>query len=434
MISPFVMLPLRLALDKAFGRFWLIVGGWLLLTGASSAQTVQSAPSLSLHVRDRVLHISKERRMPSIDAQAAVKGISQELLSSATFYWRAVISYNTRQAPVNGRPGPIQLPNAEFGAQTQNSTAPRDLLAHAVVAGKNSPGYLAGGVLSLEVKVVLPDGHELRTTASNLRVVGDNPDPATVYEVLKNGAAPRVQPWLLAIACHESLDKLWQFNPWREDAPTNETQFIYPGEPFMNRWPGDGGVGIMQITLRRNGVPLKERPFVEDYWDWSHNVETGRDEFLEDYAAASRWHERIKKYPKFKEIEERTITGERMRIIVPGLGDYPIEDVDGRERSLSDVDPVLESAARRYNGAVGTHKALGTPLQEFVPKTEVDNLRQGTVFVTKDVGTDTDGTRIARIVWRRAQPLERYNVASPNESTADYVQELRKRVKKGACR
>jgi hypothetical protein len=355
-----------------------------------------------------------------------IAGVTPDPTQTTTFRWKVRAQYDTRE--INFRSKEVF-----WERQVQGGTLDRDiLLSCGRMVGETSwfsddISCVAGGNVLFEVRATV-NGQELMASKEEPKLLaGNNPPKSAIQAWLNNGNAEQTE-WLQKMACWESrffisgIPSVTGQRQFVEQNAVTNRFYQYLGEPVMNTI-GDGGAGIMQITI--------PRPTSSELWDWRANVDTGKDLFDQklygewaDLARTRRKTNGATHYPQdvrgdddFRTIVQNTNQwrqSQRLQplaeVIVPNFGWYNVEEPN-MTRVMRNL--LVEDAVRGYNGWAGTGQ-FGLAMHEFRLKTDnVDitmpdgRMRRVSILIVENERIAPDGRRVADAIWIRVPPGNR---------------------------
>lgn len=252
-------------------------------------------------------------RMPIVDIQVAIAGISPDPTPTTQFEWTAQIRFNPHAA------GCHHGPDRDFAMNVSGRQIGGNFPIH-------FPSFM-GGDLTITVKANVA-GRELSASTTGLKIAAMNPMRTAIQAALQDETLQR-------IACHESRQR--QF-----DAP--------PGAVARSPlWSGDnlGGVGIFQLTY--------PHPTDEEVWNWKANVEAGRALLAEKRAAANSYANKITHKQKFKDMVKQLNADRAILNLSPITVHVP-------PFTTAQLD---DDSIRAFNGYGTNRDQFGMALHEF---------------------------------------------------------------------
>jgi hypothetical protein len=380
--------------------------------------TVNAPPRLEITVpagREATAYILHEAdgfpsRPPLYGVSAKVVGVTPDPTPTTTFRWKLRVQYDTKE--INFRSKEVVWERvAQGGALPPDFFEACGKMVGETSAVTDDRACVAGGNLLFEVRATV-NGKELMASKEGpVLLAGNNPPKSAIQARLTYGTAEQTE-WLQKMACWESqllISGIPFVSGQRQFAGPDYPQFYqHLGEPLMNTI-GDGGAGIMQITI--------PRPTSSELWDWRANVDRGKDIFDEklygtwkDSTRTERVRNGADDYPQnvrtsdgFDAIKKATNEWRQSQgleplvdIVVPDFGMYNVEEPDGT-RMMRNL--LVEDAVRGFNGWAGTGQ-FGFARHEFRLKTTTGRLEVENEQVV-------NGRRMADAIWIRVPPDER---------------------------
>jgi hypothetical protein len=383
--------------------------------------------------------------MPLLEnTSVRITGVNPDPTSTTTFRWKIRVLYQTRTTTA-------RQTEVFWEQEAQGSSLPTDTVRRQCgtivgeFAGSGSHlSCVAGGEVLFEVRATV-NGQELMASREGPKILaGNNPSQGNVQtriDSLSDGDMEKAT-WLKRIACRESGGIC-------RSAP-GQRQFVMPehtsdsccttfrqckGEPVWNSG-GDGGVGIMQITLT-NRLP---RPSPAEIWDWRCNVDEGVRVFdIDKRPEAEAYPSAVQNGRDFRDMVTRTNQWRRsqrmqeVRIIVPDYSTAQFRLYQVREPALNGQrvqrDMLVEDTIRGFNGFPipdNNPGQFGLRWHEFwlwTRRVDIPNVGNNLeILEVENEGPDpTNPTkRIAYAIWERIPAASRPAVGDPN-----YVNHIR---------
>jgi outer membrane protein OmpA-like peptidoglycan-associated protein/peptidoglycan hydrolase-like protein with peptidoglycan-binding domain len=325
--------------------------------------------------------ITDAPRMPAINAEARIVGITPDPTPSAAFEWTAQIRFDAR--------------TCVFGPNRQIN--PPDIV-QTVVGGRFTPNFtsIRGGELTLIVRASI-GGQILEARTTGLRIAGTNPQRVDVQQALPHATLRR-------IACQESSStRRHRAHPF-----AGQRQFDAPPNGGVSDCPlfssdGAGGVGIMQIT---NPLPTDD-----DVWNWRQNVATGIQIFNQKVQGARNYPRQVRGSAGFRALVDNFNRARQAQGLPPVqvmLPDFTTGNFDNNLQQL-ELD-----AIRGFNGWGGRDQ-FRFPLHEFRVAVDGNGLLQVVNIQPATVG----GRKVVvgQAVWERVPVAAR----PQNFGDPDYV-------------
>jgi hypothetical protein len=341
--------------------------------------------------------IGPQPQTPQITVQAEITGVTLQPGQTVAFKWNAVMksrfeSCNNATSTVLARET-----RSDFIRKKGEKSDPK---VPALVDTYNVPftNGIEGNELTVSVTAAVC-GSGQSTASKVIKIPGTNPSRSAIQGALGIDM-------LRQIACLESGQCQFDATP-------------SGGIEMCPRFSGDGqgGVGVMQITVPVNG----SEPSYADHWDWTANVNSGLAKwnyalpFAQGYPASikptSRWVSLVNNLNLYREASGGTCAS-------------PLSDV----QLQFTAQQVAEDAARVYNGLTDSD-GFTHNLHEYRLQIQTVNVpNQGNVELPNvtPVGqvaptpVDCSYTGAVQVVWERSPCVLRKH--APDAAAASYVE------------
>jgi hypothetical protein len=259
-----------LADDRSFDT---VVKYEVLLEGASLPSiTIMDAVS---QLSGDKFYITNEPLMPELEYR--IDGIVLDPLLGDALTWTTTISAESDFSP-NQKFDQIET---IFGGATMDAIKHRPLFGTQVIGGELSV-RIQGSVGTLMVDV--------SSTANQFKILGTNPEYASLVAYLRSTAVPRLYPVSSGVDYHDLMQAIIrkETGDGPDNSEHNGSQFLdtgpFSGHPKFNTTK-DGGVGFSQYTPGNN-------PAIDyrvEIWDWKKNVDRGLKVFSAKLQEADGW-------------------------------------------------------------------------------------------------------------------------------------------------
>jgi hypothetical protein len=329
-----------------------------------------------------ILYLTDAPAMPKIHVSAMVGGVFPDPTYSTRFFWRAQVTFDSKDCPHGVRTHKDQTTGKVSTKTFKTSTQEK---FGTCIGGQFELVFdeIRGGNLTLEVSASVGGGVPLLARTLGVRILGANPSAAQIVNQIVQ-ALPNDSDAYRRIVCLES--SFHQFIP-----ETGYPQFS--GDNLL-------GVGLSQHTTK-----WALSPTAEEAWNWSENLKVGIGIFNDKLKIAKHYPTSVRQSNAFKKLVEKY--NDKMK--AQGFS-VPIEVKVPEYKK----DELRDDAIRAYNGFGTGDDGFGHSIHEF----RIARQANGDLTVMGDPKTGS-----VSAVWEPVPLADR----NQSEDTKKYVQTVLKK-------